>query len=163
METMASCLWFDGQAEEAAKYYCAIFKRSKIHHITRYPDVGQETHGRQAGSVMTVSFELNGMQFLALNGGPLFKFNEASSVMVLCDTQEEVDYYWECLGAGGDPQARACGWLKDKFGLSWQVTPKSLLEVWNDTTPGRAERVMSAMMEMEKLDMKTLQAAYDGR
>src|SRR5690554_1668467 len=120
---IAPCLWFDSQAEEAARFYCSVFPDSKITTITYYPQVGQEVHGRSEGSVLTVEFELNGNPFTALNGGPVFKFNEAVSLQVYCDTQEEIDYYWEKLGEGGDPKAQQCGWLKDRYGLSWQVVP----------------------------------------
>src|ERR1700704_2423609 len=126
------CFWFDDQAEEAAKYYMGIFKNSKIVAITRYPAAGFEVHHRPAGSVMTVVFELDGQTFTALNGGPLFKFNEAISLMVNCDTQEEIDDYWEKLSAGGDPTAQQCGWLKDRFGLSWQVAPRDMDKLFKD-------------------------------
>src|ERR671914_800913 len=118
-----SCLWFDSEAEEAAQYYVGIFKNSRILRITRYGKAGHEIHGKPAGSVLTVEFELDGQKFTALNGGPNFKFNEAISLEVHCETQDEIDFYWEKLSAGGDPKAQVCGWLKDKFGLSWQVVP----------------------------------------
>ena len=141
--TLSPCLWFDGQAEEAARFYVSIFKKAKVVSVNRFPAVGQEIHGRPAGSVMTVDFVLNGLPFTALNGGPQFKFNEAVSLQVLCRTQAEIDYYWDKLGAGGDPSARACGWLKDKYGVSWQVA-------------------FAAMMDMKKLDIAALQKARKG-
>jgi len=127
MQKMVINLWFDKQAEDAAHFYCGIFKDSELGRITRYPNTGQEITGGEPGSVMTVEYELNGMSFLALNGGPLFTFNEAVSIVIYCDTQEEVDYYWEKLSAV--PEAEQCGWLKDKFGVVWQVTPKRLDEL----------------------------------
>jgi predicted 3-demethylubiquinone-9 3-methyltransferase (glyoxalase superfamily) len=163
IQAISPCLWFDGNAEEAARFYVSVFKRGKIGAIMRTPNAGQEVHGRPAGSVLTVEFTLNGLPFLALNGGPDFKFNEAVSLMILCNTQAEIDYYWEKLSAGGDASAQACGWLKDKFGLSWQVTPKDLLKLWkNHKAPG-TERAFKAMLEMKKLDIAKLKAAYAGR
>ena len=162
VQTISPCLWFDGQAEEAARFYVSVFKKAKIRSVTRYPNVGQEVHGRVPGSVMTVEFVLNGLPFLALNGGPQFKFNEAVSLMVLCHTQAEIDYYWEKLGEGGDPNARACGWLKDKFGLSWQVAPADFAKMWKDSKSKATERAFMAMMKMKKLDIAALKAAYKG-
>ncbi|HET7110500.1 MAG TPA: VOC family protein, partial [Gemmatimonadales bacterium] len=123
LHPIAPCLWFDDQAEDAAAFYISIFPNSKIVSVARYGEAGKETHGRPPGSVMVVEFELNGQPFTALNGGPVFTFNEAVSFQLYCETQEELDRYWEKLGAGGDPKAQVCGWLKDKFGLSWQVVP----------------------------------------
>ena len=163
IQAISPCLWFDGQAEEAARFYVSVFKKGKLGMITRFPDVGQETHGREAGSVMTVDFTVNGLPFLALNGGPLFKFNEAVSLMILCDTQDEIDYYWEKLTAGGDPSAQQCGWLKDKYGVSWQVVPKPLMKMWKDSTSPATKRAFAAMMEMKKLDIAKLKAAYKGK
>ncbi len=157
------CLWFDTQAEEAARYYTGIFKNSKIGTITRYGEAGQEVTGGKPGSVMTVEFELNGQTFTALNGGPQFKFNEAISFQVMCQTQEEIDYYWNKLGQGGDPSAQQCGWLKDKFGLSWQVVPTPLLEMLTDPDKQKANRTMEAMLQMKKLDIPALRRAYEGR
>ena len=157
-----NCLWFDSQAEEAAKHYTSIFRNSRIVSVTRYPPVGQEIHGRPAGSVMTVIFELDGVSIMALNGGPLFKFNEAISLEVRCKDQAEVDYFWEKLGAGGDPKAQACGWLKDKYGLSWQVVPDGFEEMMEDTSSPGARRAFGAMMEMKKLDLAALKKAYKG-
>jgi predicted 3-demethylubiquinone-9 3-methyltransferase (glyoxalase superfamily) len=163
IQQVSPCLWFDGNAEEAARFYVSVFKKGKINTITRFPDVGQEVHGRAAGSVMTVEFVLNGLPFLGLNGGPNFKFNEAVSLMIMCATQAEVDYYWEKLSAGGDPSAQACGWLKDKFGLSWQVVPKDLMKLWKDSKSPATERAFAAMMDMKKLDIAKLKAAYKGK
>ena len=157
------CLWFDDQAEEAAKFYIGIFKNSRIVNVTRYGKAGFEVHHRPAGSVMTVEFELDGTTFTALNGGPVFEFNEALSLEVHCETQEEIDYYWEKLSAGGDPQAQQCGWLKDKFGLSWQVVPNVLTEMVKDEKSPKAERAFEAMLGMKKLDIAALQRAYEAR
>lgn len=148
-------LWFDGQAEDAARFYTSIFKNSKIGAMSRYG----EGAPLPAGTVMVVEFEIEGMGFLALNGGPEYKFNESVSFMIHCDGQEEVDYYWEKLSAGG--QEIACGWLKDKFGLTWQVTPTILMKLVQDPDPAKAQRVMQAMMKMVKIDIPTLQRAYD--
>ncbi|TMH33071.1 MAG: VOC family protein [Betaproteobacteria bacterium] len=153
-------LWFDNQAEQAAKYYTSIFSNSRIITVTRYTEAGKDIHQRPAGSVMTVAFELEGQAFTALNGGPVFKFNESISFVISCETQEEIDYYWDKLGAGGDPGAQQCGWLKDKFGLSWQVVPKMLPELFVDANSPGAQRAMTAMMQMKKLDIAELQAAY---
>jgi len=156
------CLWFDTQAEEAARFYAGVFPNSKIVAITRYPDAGQEIHGKPAGSVMTVLFELDGQAFTALNGGPYFKFTEAVSFQIECETQEEIDAYWEKLGAGGDPAAQQCGWLKDKFGLSWQVIPKGMEAIFEDSNSPAAQRAMNAMLEMKKLDLGKLKRAHQG-
>jgi len=156
------CLWFDGQAEEAAKYYTGIFKNSKITSISRYTEAGHEVHKQPAGKVMVVAFELDGQPFSALNGGPEFKFSEAISFQILCDTQKDVDYYWEKLTPGGDPNAQQCGWLKDKYGLSWQVVPKVLLEMMADRDTEKAGRVMEAMLPMKKIDIAELERAYKG-
>jgi predicted 3-demethylubiquinone-9 3-methyltransferase (glyoxalase superfamily) len=163
IQQISPCLWFDGRAEEAARFYISVFRKGKITAITHYPDVGQEVHKRPAGSVMTVEFTLNGLPFLGLNGGPNFKFNEAVSLMVLCDTQAEIDYYWDKLSEGGDPSVQACGWLKDKFGLSWQVTPKGLMKMWKDSGSSGTKRAFAAMMDMKKLDIAKLKAAYKGK
>ena len=156
------CLWFDHQAEEAAHFYTAIFKNSKIVAISHYPDAGQEVHGRPAGSVMTVIFELDGQSFTALNGGPLFKFNEAVSLQIECASQKEIDYYWKRLSEGGDPESQACGWLKDKFGLSWQVVPQILPELMKSSDSKKSRRVFEALMEMKKLDIEALERAFAG-
>jgi predicted 3-demethylubiquinone-9 3-methyltransferase (glyoxalase superfamily) len=162
VQRITPCLWFDNQAEEAARFYTAIFKNSKIVQITRYGKAGHEIHGRPAGSVLTVEFELDGQTFTALNGGPVFKFNEAVSLQINCDTQEEIDYYWEKLSEGGDPQAQQCGWLKDQYGVSWQVTPRAMHDMLADHTSAKYERVMEAMLRMKKLDLAELQRAYAG-
>lgn len=156
------CLWFDTQAEEAAQFYVGIFKNSRITDLSRYPDSGQEIHGKEAGSVMVVEFELDGQPFTGLNGGPHFKFNEAISLQIECATQEEVDYFWEKLGAGGDPNAQQCGWLKDQYGLSWQVVPKGMSEILNHPDKARSKRAFEAMMQMKKLDMAALRQAFEG-
>jgi predicted 3-demethylubiquinone-9 3-methyltransferase (glyoxalase superfamily) len=162
VQKITPCLWFDDQAEEAARFYVAIFKNARVGAITHFGKEGFEVHGRRAGSVMTVSFTLEGQEFTALNGGPHFKFNEAVSLTVNCDSQAEVDYYWDKLGAGGDPQAQQCGWLKDKYGLSWQVVPKALQEMYKAGVSAKSERAMKAMLRMKKLDIAALQKAYDG-
>jgi predicted 3-demethylubiquinone-9 3-methyltransferase (glyoxalase superfamily) len=154
-------LWFDRQAEEAARAYTAIFPNSRIVTVTRYSEAGQELHGQKPGAVMTVEFELNGHPFTALNGGPLFKFNEAVSFQIHCDTQAEIDHYWDRLGAGGDPKAQQCGWLKDKYGVSWQVVPAALPDLLAD--PAKARRVMEALLRMTKLDIRALQDAAAGK
>jgi predicted 3-demethylubiquinone-9 3-methyltransferase (glyoxalase superfamily) len=154
-------LWFDSQAEEAANFYVSIFKQSRIGAITRYDDEGSKAAGRPKGSVMTVEFELDGQKFTALNGGPLFKFTEAISLVVNCENQREVDHFWDKLSAGG--QEVQCGWLKDRFGVSWQVVPTILIELLRDKDPERSRRVMSAMLKMKKLDVDALRKAYDGR
>jgi predicted 3-demethylubiquinone-9 3-methyltransferase (glyoxalase superfamily) len=159
-QKIAPCLWFDSQAEEAARFYVSIFKGSKIASVARYPEAGQEAHGRPAGSVMTVEFELEGLRFTALNGGPLFQFNEAISMQVICESQEEVDSLWEKLSAGGAPGP--CGWLKDKYGLSWQITPKRLLELLQSREPAKAQRAMKAMLRMKKIDIAELERAVKG-
>ena len=161
-QKISPCLWFDDQAEEAAKFYTSVFPNSKIVAVTRYGKAGHDIHGRAAGSVMTVEFELNGQSFTALNGGPLFQFNEAVSFQVMCDTQDEVDSYWAKLSEGGDPRAQQCGWLKDKFGLSWQVVPRGLAEMLNDPGSAGAERAMTAMLKMKKIDIAELKRSYAG-
>src|SRR5213082_453391 len=152
-------LWFDDKAEEAAKFYTSIFKNSKIGKTTRYDEEAGEATGRPAGSVMTVEFELEGQQLVGLNGGPMFKFSEAISFVVNCETQEEVDYFWSKLSAGGEESR--CGWLKDKFGLSWQVVPTVLTEMLTDKDTAKARRVMHAMLQMDKIDIAVLKKAYD--
>jgi predicted 3-demethylubiquinone-9 3-methyltransferase (glyoxalase superfamily) len=155
-------LWFDRQADEAAKFYTSIFPNSRVTEIARYPDYGREFHGAAPGTVMTVAFELDGQSFIAFNGGPVFRFNESISMTVYCDNQEEVDHYWERLGEGGDEAARQCGWLKDKYGLSWQIVPRVLPEMLVDPDPERAKRAFAAMMDMRKLDIAALQRAFAG-
>jgi len=161
MQRITPCLWFDGQAEEAAELYTAIFPNSKVLSRAHYGEAGHEVHGRPAGSVMAVSFELDGHSFSALNGGPLFKFNEAVSFQVNCETQQEVDYYWDRLSAGGDEEAQQCGWLKDKYGMSWQIVPVVLLELLQDPDAEKSGRVMNAVLQMKKPDIGILQRAYD--
>jgi predicted 3-demethylubiquinone-9 3-methyltransferase (glyoxalase superfamily) len=156
-------LWFNRQAEEAANFYTSIFPNSRITELARYPDYGQEFHGAAAGTVMTVAFELDGRSFIAFNGGPVFRFNESISMTVYCDNQEELDHYWERLGEGGDEAARQCGWLKDKYGLSWQIVPRVLPEMLVDPDPERAKRAFAAMMDMRKLDIAALKRAQAGQ
>jgi predicted 3-demethylubiquinone-9 3-methyltransferase (glyoxalase superfamily) len=162
VQPIAPCLWFDDQAEQAANFYVSVFSEAKINHVARYPAAGQEIHGRAPGSVMVVEFVLNGLTFTALNGGPIFKFNEAISLQVMCETQAEIDYYWETLSEGGNPKAQQCGWLKDKFGVSWQVVPNGMAEMMKDTRSKASERAFAAMMQMKKLDIAALEAAYKG-
>jgi predicted 3-demethylubiquinone-9 3-methyltransferase (glyoxalase superfamily) len=161
-QPITPCLWFDTQAEEAARFYTAVFKTSKIGKISRYTEAGHDVHGQPAGKVMTVEFELNGQPFTALNGGPHFKFNEAISFQIMCKDQEEVDYYWNKLGQGGDPNAQQCGWLKDKYGLSWQVVPTALVELLGDPDREKSGRAMEAMLKMKKLDIAELERAFEG-
>ena len=155
-------LWFDTQAEEAANFYCSVFPNSNVGTISRYTEAGQEHHQRPPGSVMVVSFELDGQKFTALNGGPTFKFSCAVSFVVECETQEEIDYYWDKLGEGGAPEAKQCGWLADRFGLSWQIVPSKVEEWFADSQSEGAQRAMAAMMSMKKLNIAALQAANDG-
>jgi predicted 3-demethylubiquinone-9 3-methyltransferase (glyoxalase superfamily) len=159
MQKITPCLWFDSNAEEAAKFYTSVFKDSKIGKISRYGKEGHEIHGKPAGSVLTVEFELNGQTFTALNGGPLFKFSEAISFQVYCSSQKEIDYYWEKLSEGG--AQGQCGWLKDKYGLSWQVVPTALGKMLQDKNAEKSERVMKALLQMRKLDIKTLREAFE--
>jgi predicted 3-demethylubiquinone-9 3-methyltransferase (glyoxalase superfamily) len=161
MPTITPCLWFDNQAEEAATFYTSIFKNSKVGNITRYGKAGQEIHGRAPGSVMTIEFEIDGQKFVGLNGGPVFKFDEAVSFQVHCESQEEIDYYWERLSAGGDQNAQQCGWLKDRFGLSWQIVPTILPAMLQDRDAARADRVMQAVLRMKKIDITQLKQAYE--
>jgi predicted 3-demethylubiquinone-9 3-methyltransferase (glyoxalase superfamily) len=158
-QRIAPCLWFDDQAEEAAAFYVSIFKNSKVLSVARYGKAGFEIHKKPAGSVMTVAFELDGQPFTALNGGPNFTFNEAVSLQVFCETQTEVDYYWEKLSKGGDPKAQQCGWLKDKYGLSWQIVPRVLTELLMDHESEKAQRAMEAMLHMKKIDIGDLERA----
>ena len=155
------CLWFDTQAEEAAKFYVSIFENSRLKRISRYGKVGRETHGKEAGSVLTVEFEINGQTVVALNGGPLFTFNEAVSFQVACESQDEIDYFWNRLSDGG--QESSCGWLKDKYGVSWQIAPSSLPQMLTDADSSRSERAMAALLKMKKFDLATLQRAYAGQ
>jgi len=158
---LTPCLWFDTKAEEAANLYCAIFPNSKITDISHFPEAGQDVHGKPAGLVMTVAFELNGQPFTALNGGPQFTFDEAVSFQIMCDSQDEVDYYWDALTRDGGREI-ACGWLKDKFGLSWQVVPSALPRLMTRANPAASARVMNAFMKMKKFDIAALERAAAG-
>ena len=162
LQRITPCLWFDRQAEDAAKFYTSIFPNSRIGTISRYREAGREVHGMEPGTVLTIAFDLDGQSFTALNGGPLFKFTEALSLQINCETQAEVDHYWNALGAGGAPQAQQCGWLKDKFGLSWQVVPTVLPRLMTDPDPAKSQRVMNALMQMKKLDIAALERAHAG-
>jgi len=159
VQKITPCLWFDHQAEEAAKFYASIFKHSKIVNMTRYGEAGASVSGRPKGSVMTVTFEIEGQEFVALNGGPHFTFSEAVSFMVKCETQMEIDEMWEKLSQGGEQGQ--CGWLKDKYGLSWQIVSPVWDEMLRDKDAGKSERVMKAILQMSKPDIKTLKQAYD--
>jgi predicted 3-demethylubiquinone-9 3-methyltransferase (glyoxalase superfamily) len=156
------CLWFDDQAEDAAAFYTGIFRNSRIVRTTRYGSEGFEIHGRREGSVMTVEFDLDGQRFTALNGGPVFHFSEAVSFQVMCEDQQEIDFYWTRLGEGGDEQAQQCGWLKDKFGLSWQVVPRALPELLGEPGSQKSQRAMRALLEMKKIDLDQIRQAYNG-
>jgi predicted 3-demethylubiquinone-9 3-methyltransferase (glyoxalase superfamily) len=161
-QKITPCLWFDDEAEAAVTFYTGIFRNSKVVSVSRYGEAGHEIHGKPAGTVLTVAFELEGQVFTALNGGPVFKFNEAISFQVDCETQEEVDYYWEKLSEGGDPKAQQCGWLKDKYGASWQVVPRVLVEMMSDPDSEKSGRAMEAMLQMKKIDIAELKRAYGG-
>lgn len=162
MQKITPCLWFDDQAEEAVEFYTAIFKNSKIVTVARYGEAGQDIHGKPVGSVMTVAFELDGQTFTALNGGPMFKFNEAISFQVNCETQDEVDHYWEKPSEDGDEKARGCGWLKDKYGVSWQIVPGILPKLINDPDTEKSKRAMEAMLRMKKIDIDEIKRAHAG-
>jgi len=163
LKKIVPCLWFDSQAEDAAKFYVSAFgKNSGINRVTHYTEAGKEVHGRKPGTVMTVAFELAGEPLTALNGGPNFKFTEAISLQVMCDSQAEIDHFWKTLASGGDERAQQCGWLKDKYGLSWQIVPKMMDELFSDGDAAKASRVMNAMLKMKKLDIAALQTAYKG-
>ena len=161
MQKITPFLWFDNQAEDAARFYVSIFKNSRIGSVAHYDEEAAKAAGRPKGSVMTVAFELDGQEFTALNGGPLFKFTEAISFVVNCDTQEEVDHFWEKLSAGG--QEGPCGWLKDRFGVSWQVVPTVLVEMLQDKDREKSKRAMAAMLKMKKINIQALKKAYEGR
>jgi predicted 3-demethylubiquinone-9 3-methyltransferase (glyoxalase superfamily) len=156
LSKITPCLWFASQAEEAANYYVGIFPHSRITAVSRYGEAGREIHGMAPGTVLTVEFELDGQAFTALNGGPAFQFSEAVSFQVMCDTQDEIDYYWDRLGAGGDELARQCGWLKDRYGASWQVVPRRLQALLTGRDAARTDRVMEALLRMKKLDLEAL-------
>jgi predicted 3-demethylubiquinone-9 3-methyltransferase (glyoxalase superfamily) len=157
------CLWTDDTAEEQVKFYTGIFPNSRVVKTTYYPDTGKEIHGHDAGKVLTVEFELAGVAFTALNGGPNFKYNEAVSFQVMCEDQAEVDHFWSRLGEGGDPQAQQCGWLKDKYGLSWQIVPQAMIDMLTSPDTAGMQRAFAAMMQMKKLDIAALQRAFEGR
>lgn len=157
MEKITPFLWFNKEAEEAANFYTSIFKNSKITTVTRYSEAASQAAGMPKDSVMTVAFQIEGQNFTAINGGPVFKFTEAISFVINCETQKEIDHYWERLSEGGDPKAQQCGWLKDKYGLSWQIVPSQLGELMSDSS--KAGRVMSALLQMKKPDLKILQEA----
>ena len=161
MQKITPFLWFDNQAEEAVNFYISIFRNSKIVSVTRYDEAGAAASGRPKGSVMTIAFQLHGQEFVALNGGPIFKFTEAVSFVVNCETQEEIDDLWQNLSEGGDENAQQCGWLKDKFGLSWQIVPIVLSEMLNDRDPVKTQRVMQAMLQMKQIDIESLKKAYE--
>jgi predicted 3-demethylubiquinone-9 3-methyltransferase (glyoxalase superfamily) len=156
------CLWFDGQAEEAANFYTSFFKNGKVIHKQYYGEAGKEAHGQDPGTVMIVEFELDGQTFTALNGGPLFKFNAAISFRIECEDQEELDHYWQKLSDGGDVAKQQCGWVEDKFGVSWQVIPKVLSKMLSDPDPAKSKRTFTALMGMKKVDIPALKAANEG-
>jgi predicted 3-demethylubiquinone-9 3-methyltransferase (glyoxalase superfamily) len=160
MQKISPCLWFDNNAEEAVQFYVSIFKNSKINNVTHYGREGYEIHKKIEGTVMTIDFEIEGQKFLALNGGPIFRFNEAISFQIYCETQDEVNYYWDKLTEGGDKNAQVCGWLKDKFGVSWQVVPNVLVKMLQDKDSKKTENVMRVMLQMQKLDINALTKAY---
>lgn len=162
MQKMSTCLWFDNQGEEAANFYISVFKNGKIQHIQRYGKEGFEIHKRPEGSVMTVDFEINGQPFTALNGGPLFKFNDAISLVVHCETQKEIDDYWQKLTADGGQEVQ-CGWLKDKYGLSWQIVPSVMEKMMRSPDKAKTERVTKAFLKMKKFDIAALERAFDGK
>ncbi|MGI0021644.1 MAG: VOC family protein [Nitrososphaeraceae archaeon] len=161
MQKISSCLWFDNNAEEAVQFYVSIFKNSKNGNVTHYGKEGYEIHKKKEGTVMTIDFEIEGQKFLALNGGPIFRFNEAISFQIYCENQDEVDYYWGKLTEGGDKNAQVCGWLKDKFGVSWQVVPNVLVKMLQDKDSKKTENVMRVMLQMQKLDINALTKAYE--
>jgi predicted 3-demethylubiquinone-9 3-methyltransferase (glyoxalase superfamily) len=163
VQRIAPCLWFDSQAEEAARTYTSIFHNSRITSITHYGKEGFEIHGQPEGKVLTVEFEIEGQPFTAMNGGPQFRFNEAVSFQVMCETQEEIDYYWDRLSQGGDEAAQACGWLKDRYGVSWQVVPRELGHLMGDPTSAASERAMKALLQMKKINLAEIRRAYAGQ
>src|SRR5580704_54440 len=160
-QTITPCLWFDSEAEDAAKFYVSVFENSRIRQISRYGEAGREVHGKAAGSVMVVEFDIGGQIFTALNGGPHFKFTEAISFQVMCDSQDEIDYFWSKLSEGG--HEGQCGWLKDKFGLSWQVVPSELPQMLTGAEGAGLDRMMAAIMAMKKFDLETLRRARAGK
>ena len=160
MQKIIPCFLFYYNSYDSVKFYFSLFKYSNIGNVTRYGKEGYDIHKKKEGSVMTIDFEIEGQKFLALNGGPIFKFNEAISFQIYCDTQEEIDYYWDKLTEDGDKNAQVCGWLKDKFGVSWQVVPVALIKMLEDKDSRKTERVMKAMLQMRKLDIDALTKAY---
>ena len=158
---VSPCLWFDTQAEQAANFYISVFKNGRIKSVSRYGEAGRDVHGKEAGSVMVVDFEIEGQSFTALNGGPHFKFNEAVSFVVACDSQTEIDHFWNALTEGG--KESQCGWLKDKFGLSWQIVPSQLPQIMSASDAAARDRVMAAVMAMKKFDIAALESAYRGK
>jgi predicted 3-demethylubiquinone-9 3-methyltransferase (glyoxalase superfamily) len=163
IQTITPNLWFANNAEEAVRFYTSVFKNSRIGRISHYGKEGFEVHKMPEGTVLTIEFFLGDQRFLALNGGPVFKFNESISFIINCENQQEIDYYWERLGEGGDPNAQQCGWLKDKFGLSWQVVPSKIDDMIVGVPDARSERVMKALLQMKKLDIAKLEDAYNGK
>jgi predicted 3-demethylubiquinone-9 3-methyltransferase (glyoxalase superfamily) len=163
IQKITTNLWFNDQAEDAARFYTSVFKNSRIGKTTRYGKEGYEIHKMPEGSVMTIEFWLNDQAFVGLNGGPIFKFNESISFIINCETQEEIDYYWNTLSEGGDPKSQVCGWLKDKYGLSWQVVPSILSELISDGDKEKSGRAMKAMLQMKKLDIDKLKKAAEGQ
>jgi predicted 3-demethylubiquinone-9 3-methyltransferase (glyoxalase superfamily) len=161
VQKITPCLWFDGQAEDAARFYVSIFKNAKLGKVSRFPNEGQDVHHQPEGQVMVAEFTIEGQNFVALNGGPQFKFSEAVSFQVSCDTQAEIDYYWSHLTADGG-QEGPCGWLKDRFGLSWQIVPSMIGSMMTDPDPAKPARVMKAFMQMKKLDLAALERAFAG-
>src|ERR671910_514762 len=161
MQKISPCLWFDNNAEDAVQFYVSIFKNTKVGNVTRYGKEGYEFHKKQEGTIMTIDFELEGQKFLALNGGPIFKFNEAISFQIYCDTQEEIDYYWENLTESGDKNAQVCGWLKDKFGVSWQVVPNVLVKMLQDKDSKKTENVMRVMLQMQEIESAKITILVD--
>ncbi|MNM83385.1 3-demethylubiquinone-9 3-methyltransferase [compost metagenome] len=162
IQRITPCLWFDDQAEQAANFYIGIFPNSRVVTTSHYGEAGREFHGKEPGSVMTVAFELDGVAFTALNGGPVFSFNEAISMQINCETQAQIDHYWDKLSAGGPPEAQQCGWLKDRFGLSWQVVPANLADMVAGSDSEKSQRVMTVLLGMKKLDIQSLERAYAG-
>jgi len=162
MQKITPFLWFDNEAEQAAKFYVSVFKNSRVGKVLRYDEASAKAAGGEVGSVLTIEFEIDGQKFTGLNGGPEFKFNESISFVVNCDTQEEVDYFWEKLTAEGGQESQ-CGWLKDKFGVSWQITPAILIEMLHDKDEEKSARVMKAMLQMQKIDIEKLKEAHAGK
>lgn len=162
LNKITPCLWFDHQAEPAARFYASIFKKSRVGNISRYGKAGHEVHGQPEGKVLTVEFQIAGQTFTALNGGPVFKFNEAISFQVICKTQKEIDHYWNKLSKGGDKSSQQCGWLKDKFGVSWQIIPQDIGRLIGNPKSKGSQRAMNAMLKMKKINLAELRRAYAG-